>query len=165
MLPNLEKLSVCAFTDLYDPPWKIQDFQQIFDKGGYGWAAINDKCFDKVQYMPIMSEAVPLSQEPDVYMGYILLQDCLDFVDILKVATHPNFQRQGIASQLLQTALEHSQKRFVLEVSENNYKAIALYQRYGFRCIGRRKGYYKSCKLVSPCDVPKAVDAITLEKN
>jgi ribosomal protein S18 acetylase RimI-like enzyme len=164
MLQQLEILSECAFTDLRDPPWETQDFEQILEKGGHGWVATNSETPDQssIQACEVAHETLHHSA-PELYMGYILLQDCVDFIDILKIATHPHLQNQGIASQLLQTALKHSEKRFTLEVAENNYKALTLYQKHGFQRIGVRKGYYKN--KASPNEERIAINAIILEKK
>jgi ribosomal-protein-alanine N-acetyltransferase len=44
--------------------------------------------------------------------------------------------------QLLETAREKGAKRFTLEVRRSNEAAITLYERFGFRIVGYRPGYY-----------------------
>ena len=76
----------------------------------------------------------------------------LDFVFryISNVAVSPDHRRQGIASTLIEALLrraEELQLSFVtLEVRESNAPAIALYGRFGFTPVGRRKGYYDAPK-------------------
>jgi ribosomal-protein-alanine N-acetyltransferase len=56
------------------------------------------------------------------------------------------FLRQGIADQLLQALLDQAQtlaaSRILLEVRESNMPARRLYEKHGFREVGRRRRYY-----------------------
>ncbi len=76
-----------------------------------------------------------------------LLASVLPFeIEILCIAVDPGYQRRGIASSLL-TSLEQGDvrediERIILEVAENNRKAIFLYERLKFCKIGIRRNYY-----------------------
>ena len=65
---------------------------------------------------------------------------------INNIAVHPGYRRRGVASQLLEEMLRRATvmgaKAGYLEVRASNEAANALYQRYGFRQIGRRRNYY-----------------------
>ena len=67
-------------------------------------------------------------------------------LQINNVAVHPGYRRRGVASQLLEEMLRRAKTRGAdagyLEVRASNEAAQALYQRFGFRQIGRRRGYY-----------------------
>jgi len=71
----------------------------------------------------------------------------IDELHIATIATHPDFRRQGIGSQILTFALKDAQKagarRAFLEVREKNEAAQAMYRKYGFEITGRRPKYYK----------------------
>ena len=77
---------------------------------------------------------------------------------ITNVAVDPSRRRQGVAAQLLQVFdnfAHGNQLAFLtLEVRPSNTAAIALYQGFGFREVGRRRNYY---------DLPKE-DALILTK-
>lgn len=79
--------------------------------------------------------------------GYAGVWVVLDEGHITNVAVHPDHRRKGVAAmlllQLLEAAREKGAKRFTLEVKRTNEAAIALYERYGFRIVGYRKGYYR----------------------
>ena len=67
---------------------------------------------------------------------------------ITNVAVHPNYQRCGIGSKLLETLISLSQERFgltefTLEVRISNINAIKLYSRFDFKYAGKRKAYYR----------------------
>ncbi len=63
--------------------------------------------------------------------------------EILNLAVRKSFRRVGIASALLQQELARK-AIFFLEVRESNLAAQALYRRFGFAEVSRRKGYYQS---------------------
>ena len=65
---------------------------------------------------------------------------------INNIAVHPGYRRRGVASQLLEEMLRRAKGVGVtagyLEVRESNEAAKAMYHRYGFKLIGRRRNYY-----------------------
>jgi ribosomal-protein-alanine N-acetyltransferase len=67
-------------------------------------------------------------------------------LQIQNVATAPGFRRQGVAARLLTLALERAAaagfESAWLEVRVGNAAAITLYERFNFREVARRPGYY-----------------------
>ena len=65
---------------------------------------------------------------------------------VLKVATLPEYRRQGLARQLMGLAEKHtaemSGESLTLEVRGSNADAVALYVSMGYELRGRRRGYY-----------------------
>jgi ribosomal-protein-alanine acetyltransferase len=60
-------------------------------------------------------------------------------VEVLNIAVDPQFRRRGIAMRLLRSIrADH----LILEVRESNLAARNLYEKLGFREIGRRDKYY-----------------------
>lgn len=80
-------------------------------------------------------------------IGYCLYQVLFEQAEILRIGTHPDYQRQGIAAQLfaaLHTELMNNQvDSLLLEVRADNAPAIALYEQQQFTVIHKRKGYYQ----------------------
>ena len=80
--------------------------------------------------------------------GYIGSQTVMDETDMMNVAVHPDFRRQGIAEALVNGLVEHLKTMgshcLTLEVRASNAPAIALYEKLGFHEIGRRKNYYRN---------------------
>ncbi|HYB42733.1 MAG TPA: ribosomal protein S18-alanine N-acetyltransferase [Candidatus Methylomirabilis sp.] len=78
--------------------------------------------------------------------GYLCLWEIGHEIHITNVAVHPSFRRRGIARALMANLLEEARRSAVelvfLEVRPTNVEALALYESFGFRVIGRRKGYY-----------------------
>ena len=86
--------------------------------------------------------------EEDRVAGYIGSQSVLGESDMMNVAVHPDFRRQGIG-QMLVAALADELKQagnrcLTLEVRASNAPAIALYQKLGFEQVGLRKNYYRN---------------------
>ena len=78
--------------------------------------------------------------------GYLCLWEVSDEIHITNVAVRPDSRRQGIARSLLGTVLDDARARrfklVVLEVRPSNRHAVTLYESFGFRVVGRRRGYY-----------------------
>jgi len=70
----------------------------------------------------------------------------VDEAHITTIATRNDYRRQGIGERLLISTIEMatqlSAKVVTLEVRLSNKEAQALYQKYGFRKAGVRRGYY-----------------------
>jgi len=71
----------------------------------------------------------------------------LEEAHITILAVHPLYHGQGLGKailySLLRTATDIGLERATLEVRDSNYVAISLYQKFGFKTAGRRRGYYK----------------------
>lgn len=94
-------------------------------------------------------------------IGYCLYQVIFEQAEILRIGTHPDYQRQGIASQIfarLNTELKTRQvESLLLEVRADNAPAIALYEQQEFALIHKRKGYYQTPH-------QPAVDALIMQR-
>ena len=80
-------------------------------------------------------------------VGMLILWKIIDEAHIATLATHPEYRRQGIAKQLLVTALEQAYQEgalsALLEVRAGNETAKAMYLKLGFEVVGCRERYYK----------------------
>jgi [ribosomal protein S18]-alanine N-acetyltransferase len=80
--------------------------------------------------------------------GFLCLKQVLDEGEILDVAVKGSMRGKGIGRMLVEAALADSRQRggevVSLEVRVGNGDAITLYERLGFREIGRRKRYYEN---------------------
>jgi ribosomal-protein-alanine N-acetyltransferase len=85
-----------------------------------------------------------------VVSGLILCSLVPPDAEILNVFVHSSARRSGIATTLLQSALDHMRDRGVtrvwLEVRESNKSALSIYSAAGFRQSGRRVQYYQDPK-------------------
>ncbi|GIV80936.1 MAG: ribosomal-protein-alanine acetyltransferase [Anaerolineae bacterium] len=66
---------------------------------------------------------------------------------ISTIAVHPDFRGQGLGELLLASMLKRAillhGEYSVLEVRESNVTAQALYRKYEYRVVGRRRHYYR----------------------
>jgi ribosomal-protein-alanine N-acetyltransferase len=80
---------------------------------------------------------------PVAYAGYRVDRD---EASLLNLATHPAHRRRGYARALLErvvaSAGPQGARLIRLEVRRSNTAAIRLYERLGFRVLGRRPMYY-----------------------
>ena len=79
-------------------------------------------------------------------VGFAGVKIVIDEADIMNIAVKKDFRRQGIATLLLNHILTICKVKAIktihLEVNEENFSAISLYQKFGFEECGRRKQYY-----------------------
>ncbi len=80
--------------------------------------------------------------------GYIGSQSVMGESDMMNVAVHPDFRRQGIAEALVQGLMvalkEKGNDSLALEVRASNEPAKRLYEKLGFQQVGCRKNYYRN---------------------
>ncbi|MBP8032561.1 MAG: ribosomal protein S18-alanine N-acetyltransferase, partial [Psychrobacter sp.] len=80
-------------------------------------------------------------------VGYCLYQVVFEQAEILRIGTHPDYQRQSIASQLFATLnnelINNKVESLLLEVRADNAPALALYEQQAFAVIHTRKNYYQ----------------------
>ena len=86
------------------------------------------------------------AQQQEDVVAFCALRMAAGFGEVLNVAVHPQYCRQGIAHALLQRALadvrEQGAEQLTLEVNEHNGAAISLYRKLGFSTVGRRAKFY-----------------------
>ncbi|HEM5987991.1 TPA: ribosomal protein S18-alanine N-acetyltransferase [Streptococcus suis] len=93
--------------------------------------------------MASQDEDYYLAYEGQELVGFLAVQTVLDEMEILQIAVKTDFQRLGIASQLMAAVMDWKGDIF-LEVRESNSAAQALYTRQHFTKIGKRKDYYRN---------------------
>lgn len=80
--------------------------------------------------------------------GYVGSQTVLDETDMMNIAVHPDYRRQGLAERLVDSLVaglrEKGSRCLTLEVRQSNTPAIGLYEKLGFTQIGLRKNYYRN---------------------
>lgn len=83
----------------------------------------------------------------DVVVGYIEYYDLYENIDIGNIFVKEDYRNRGIGSLLLERliifAKEKGKVNITLEVNVLNKYAIRLYEKYGFKKVAIRKGYYK----------------------
>lgn len=91
-----------------------------------------------------------VAMDGDTVAGYIGSQTVLDESDMMNVAVHPQYRRQGIAEALVlelsRWLKEKGSHCLTLEVRASNDPAKKLYEKLGFQQVGCRKNYYRNPK-------------------
>jgi len=85
-----------------------------------------------------------MAMAADKAVGFILGWVVEGDGDIVQITVDPAFRRAGIGRAFLARYLhQYCPAGCGLEVAADNFAALALYQRAGFRPAGRRPGYYR----------------------
>ncbi|MEZ0392274.1 MAG: GNAT family N-acetyltransferase [Pseudobdellovibrionaceae bacterium] len=82
--------------------------------------------------------------EADEVQAFVCLRDSIEAWEISILATKSIYLQQGLMEALLKDLIErfNRERHIWLEVHEDNLPAQKLYEKLGFRCDGRRGGYY-----------------------
>lgn len=125
-LAVLADMHAAIFKAPWDQPWSAQSFAEILAMpGAHGWLMIQGEA-------PI---------------GFMLVRFALDEGEILLTGIMPEARRRGHAAQLMTILLDAARTagiaKLFLEHAAGNEAAEALYGRFGFSQIGRRRAYYE----------------------
>lgn len=124
-LALLAEMHRAIFTAPWDQAWSVESLAQTLAVPGIvGWILERNS-------MPV---------------GFVLARFTLDEGEILLTGVLPEARGKGHGARLMQAvvaaAREAGLTRLFLEHAEPNVAAAALYRRFGFAPIGRRRGYY-----------------------
>lgn len=102
----------------------------------------------------LVSEAAPprasrlKSDAGSGILGFLVAQHLPPEWELENLVVAPHARRKGLAKRLLNALLAAAKKRdstaLFLEVRDSNAAARALYEKAGFRQVGRRYSYYTS---------------------
>lgn len=80
-------------------------------------------------------------------VGFMIYEIPKNRIRLLNIATHPEFQRQGVAAQMIRKLVGKlsSQRRtkIVLEVRETNLSALIFFRSLGFLAVKILKNHYE----------------------
>lgn len=82
-------------------------------------------------------------------VGYLICSRYDTVWHVMNVAVDDRRRREGTATTLLDNLFEQADRpgeQYTLEVRTSNRAAIELYERFGFRSAGLRRGYYHDNK-------------------
>lgn len=113
---------------LFNPPWKVEFVGSLIDQ--------------KTSISFVASQP-----NKDSVLGFLLGSIAADEAEIFTLGVDVQYQRLGIASELLNVFLQKLKdcraKRAFLEVRVDNVSAERIYKKFGFKVIGIRKNYYE----------------------
>lgn len=79
-------------------------------------------------------------------VGFAGLRFVIDEADIMNIVVRKNFRHNGVGTILLENLISFAKisnlKTINLEVNEQNFLAINLYDKFKFEHVGIRKKYY-----------------------
>jgi [ribosomal protein S18]-alanine N-acetyltransferase len=100
----------------------------------------------KVSFLASLRKVLQPDQEDASLLGYGGSWFVVDEAHITTLAVRAEWRGRGLGELLLVSLIERAIRRraelVTLEVRASNLLAQNLYQKYGFRKVGRRKGYY-----------------------
>jgi [ribosomal protein S18]-alanine N-acetyltransferase len=108
--------------------WSSQEFEALLSNAAVSGEAAVDPFSDELR-------------------GFVLTRLAVDEAEILTIAVDAALRRRGVGRALLaghmSRLLSQGARTLFLEVERENAAAIALYAKFGFQEVGRRRGYYR----------------------
>lgn len=80
--------------------------------------------------------------ENNQIIAYIYYSDIYERAEINMFEVDSKYRNNKIGNKLMEYLINNIKKDITLEVKEDNYIAIHLYEKYGFKKVAKRPGYY-----------------------
>lgn len=81
-------------------------------------------------------------------VGFAGIINTLDQMEITNIVVRKDMRNQGIGNtllnELIKLTIDSKMNTIFLEVNSNNFSAIKLYEKNGFKQVGLRKKYYNN---------------------
>lgn len=119
---NIKDVYNLSIVELREDSWTFQQFEECLNNKGY------------ITY---------LLYEKNILVSFLVAQNLVDSINLLLISTNSKYKKQGFASKLINLLIKENNLKIWLEVKENNFSAINLYKKLGFKQIFLRKNYYK----------------------
>lgn len=91
-----------------------------------------------------------VAKSNDEIVGFAGIWQILDEIHLNNIVVKKSKRNLGIGTYLLNSLIKLSTKKnatvLTLEVNQDNYSAIHLYEKSGFKVVGCRKNYYPNQK-------------------
>ena len=125
--PDIGALSICVWVDTYAT-------EGVYDKiSKFVYSEFTEEKILEV----IRNKIVYVATNEDNLTGYIVLSSDTDSkIEIETLYVMPKFQREGVGKQLIQQSLALAGKTIWLSTWELNHRAIAFYNKIGFKETG-----------------------------
>ena len=126
---------------------EVVEIEETTGLSCWGWSAYHDEVVERQNALMLVARARKMKHLAPEYRvaGFIAARLTAGEVHINNIGVREMYRRRGIGRALLTCVLEasagHARAAF-LEVRASNRPAQALYQRYGFKIVGRRRHYY-----------------------
>ncbi len=100
---------------------------------------------EEILQNPLYKYVIALENDEIAGVGSVICATD-DFGEILTVAVEEKSRNKGIGAKILKELEDFCHKKNVkeifLEVEDGNLSATALYKKFGFASVGKRKGFY-----------------------
>lgn len=115
--------------DNFPEPWKRKDFEELIDNPDKGCIVAEDE---------------------GAIVGLAVYHNILGDVDITNVQVKDDHRRLGIGRMVVEETISEARNKggmnFTLEVRASNEAAVCLYESFGFKTEGIRRGFYEHPK-------------------
>lgn len=126
---------------------EVCQIEELSQLSAWGWDAYHKELESHQDTVMLVARVDPAFYGFEV-AGFIVARLIAGELHVNNVAVRPEFRRNRIGSQLLETTLGVAQRHGAtiahLEVRAGNEVAQRLYVRCGFRASGRRRNYYRA---------------------
>lgn len=144
------KENILEMFSLSDGSVTVRDMDE---SGASQSAALEEECFshpwplEEYEKARVRDDFICLCAYHDYeYAGFLMAYHVLDEGHLLDIATRPKFRKRGIATALIRELVARLSsigvKTVMLEAREKNVPARSLYEKLGFRAVGKRLDYY-----------------------
>lgn len=127
--------------------WTESGYQREIESPNSDLLALRKIIQPSTQAVEQLEKNIEKNNSQSVLIGLACAWAILDEAHITLLAVEPAYQQQGLGQLLLYTLLVLARQRGLewatLEVRISNKPAIALYQKFGFKSVGQRPGYYQ----------------------
>jgi ribosomal-protein-alanine N-acetyltransferase len=138
----LAELHAASFCRPGDETWSVQAFTDVLGMPGA---------------FCLLARAA--GADGDQPVGFCACRVTGPVSELLSIGVVPDERRHGTARRMIRESIEQCRRagarEMFLEVAEDNPVAQALYRTFGFRQVGRRRGYYVRLE-------GRQVDALTM---
>jgi len=128
---------------------EVVEIEEMCGLSRWGWSGYHAELLNGAGHLLLVARVDRDGRSSiidDRLAGFIASRLVADELHVNNIAVRPAYRRSGLGGALLYAVMREGLRlgaqSAVLEVRASNHAAQSLYERYGFRLAGRRKGYY-----------------------
>ncbi len=129
---------------------EVVEIEEMCGLSRWGWSGYHAELLNGAGHLLLVARIDRGSRRSSIVddrlAGFIASRLVADELHVNNIAVRPAYRRSGLGGALLYAVMREGlrlgARAAVLEVRASNHAAQSLYEQYGFRIAGRRKGYY-----------------------